>query len=332
MRMLTLFLVLAGLSGAKDPAVVSGPTLGYVFDSASRTVVPLLGLPGAAICASPLAAGVEIAAAEASPAGDLVLALSAKDSTVLALRPGAAAVPVRGIAPGPDRIVFSPSGSHAAFYYSASSTVQVVGGLPTGSAVRTLDAALVGQPSSIAVADSGTVLLADTGPGGSTIWLLNARSRPKPPRGPLGDPEDDPPPVPVLSVGGPAAVSFLPHSVSALVTDPAAHLLYRIADARRPGTATVMAGAAEGVAEPTAIAVSPGGDYAALVQADGRLVSVDLRTGQTAAAVCDCHPSRVQPLALGSAFAVFDGARVLLFEAGPEPRFFFLPPGVRGAR
>lgn len=332
MRTLMLIVLLAGLAAAQDPAAVSGPTLGYIFDSTARAAVPVLGLPGAAISAQPLDAGVELAAAEAAPSGELILALSAKDSAVLALRPGLPAAPVRGAAPAPDRIVFSPSGARAALFYGASNTIQVVSGAVV---IRTLTADLAGPLSSIAIADTGLVLVADSAASGSTVWLLDARRQPRQPRPPRwnGEPDNEAgAPVAVLSVGGHAAIAFLPNSSSALVADPAAHLLYRVADVRRPGAATVIAGAAEGVAEPDSIAVSPAGAYAVLAQADGRLLSIDLHSGQTAAALCDCHPSRVQPLALGPAFALFDGARVLLFEAGPEPRFFFLPAGSRGAR
>ena len=48
MRATLLTLSLAGLAIAGDPARVTSPVLGYVFDSASKSMRPIAGVPGAA--------------------------------------------------------------------------------------------------------------------------------------------------------------------------------------------------------------------------------------------------------------------------------------------
>ncbi len=309
MRNLMLLFAVAGLALGQS-STVSGPTLGYIFSSAAQSVTPLIGLPGAALSGPALAAGPALARSESSATSGAILALSAADSSVLLVRPGAESVPVRGVTPDPEAIVFNPSGLLAALRYPdrEGSRFQIIAGLPSRAIpFRSFRTWLA--PSSFALSDDGWLLIADGGAGSSTIWQLTPGRTP----------------VSVFSAGPGAAVALLPHSPSALVLDPQAGLLYQLADARQGGSTTVLAGA-EDLRGASALAVSPDGAYAAAATAAGRLTSIDLRTGETVSADCACHPQRLQPLAFGS-FAVFDGTRVLLWETGTQPRLSFLPAG-----
>ena len=62
MRVTLLTLSLAGLAIAGDPARVTSPVLGYVFDSTSKSMRPIAGVPGAAAieAAVPSASKIEI--------------------------------------------------------------------------------------------------------------------------------------------------------------------------------------------------------------------------------------------------------------------------------
>ncbi len=331
MRTLTLlaaFAAFAGLACAQNSAV-SGPTLGFVLDAASKSAVPLIGLPGAALTAAPLDAGAPLAQVESSPAADSALALSAQDGSVLFLRHGLPPASIPGLPPAPDVMVFSPSGSHAALLYRDAGVIEVLEGLPLHpSRGLSVPLAVDGPLAALAISDTGLLLYADAGPGGSTVWLLYPGRAP----------------IPVLSVGGHAAVAFVPRLPSALVSDPSAGLLYQVRDVRRGGSTTVVAAIPQDSAaqvgqasdlsgtgpRPVPLAVSLDGRSAAVAMSTGQVVSVDLGTGRTSAADCHCHPDRIRPLALDAAFAVFEGARVLLFEAGAEPRISFVP--LRGAQ
>ncbi len=310
MRNLMLLFAMAGLALGQN-STVSGPTLGYIFSSTAQSVTPLVGLPGAALSGPALAAGPALARSDSSASSGAILALSAAGSSVLLVRPGTEPAPVRGVTPGPEAIVFNPSGSLAALRYGdrEGSRFQIIAGLPSQAIPFRSFRTWLAAPSSIALSDDGWLLIADGSAGSSTIWQLTPGRTP----------------VSVFSAGPGAAVALLPHSPSALVLDPQAGLLYRLADARQGGTATVLAGAPD-LRGASALAVSPDGAYAAAATLAGRLTSIDLRTSETASADCACHPDRLQPLAFG-AFAVFDGARVWLWETGTQPRLSFLPAG-----
>src|ERR1700722_2930768 len=62
---------MAGWAGSS--ASVGGPVTGFVFDSEALTILPMLGIPGAAYLGSPVASLV--AAASVSPDGNSALAV-----------------------------------------------------------------------------------------------------------------------------------------------------------------------------------------------------------------------------------------------------------------
>jgi hypothetical protein len=117
---------MAGAAPAQDAARVSGPVAGFVFDSQTNDLRPILGVPGASYLGAPLVTGLDIAAV--SPDGLGALAVSGGRLTLLSFLPGLApaSAEIEGAIPAVNRIAWSPDGKLAAIYSSASGQAQIV--------------------------------------------------------------------------------------------------------------------------------------------------------------------------------------------------------------
>ncbi len=104
----------------------SGSVAGFVYSPTSRSVRPLLGVPGATSIGSPLLDQVDWASV--APGGAAALAVKDGHLTVLVglatLAPSEAALD--GLIDSPDRIAWSKDGSFAVVYSSASGLLQRV--------------------------------------------------------------------------------------------------------------------------------------------------------------------------------------------------------------
>jgi len=126
------------------------------------------------------------------------------------------------------------------------------------------------------------------------------------------------------------AAAFLPGSRDVLIADGPASEIYMVRDAGASAESTRLAGDAEGITEPTAVAVSRDGKRAFMASSrDGRVATVDLATGAVTIIPCACSPT---DLAILNGNAVFRltaptaGPLWLLDAEGPEPRIVFVPP------
>jgi hypothetical protein len=136
-------------------AQVRGPFMGYLpEDGALR---PIYGIPAAGSVGDPLAIDRALSRIEVSPDQTRALALAADTGALTLLAPGTGSTAdVQGAASGADRIVFSPSGTAAALWFSAAQRIQVVSGLSATPSVRDLDASFLGaDPAGFAVSDDG---------------------------------------------------------------------------------------------------------------------------------------------------------------------------------
>jgi hypothetical protein len=148
--MLLFFIVTAGAW-----AQIGGPSLGLVPDGAQ--VRAMYGMPAAGAVGAVISGGQSLANIAISPAQNYAIATSTDDgSTVLVLASGAVS-PIAGAAANASRIVVSPQGSVAGLWVAASSQFQIVSGLPGTATVRSLNAAVFGEPTAFAVSDDGEV-------------------------------------------------------------------------------------------------------------------------------------------------------------------------------
>src|ERR1700736_294629 len=145
-------------------STLSGPSLGFVFDSDAKGIRPILGIPGAASLGKPLDLGIAVIKAAISPQEDYMLAFSS-DSSLLLVRSNNGVISTdtnANIAGVPDLIAISPSGQSAVLFYRQMANVQVLTGLPKSlAAPQTID--ISGLPNSLdtlAVTDDGQFVLA----------------------------------------------------------------------------------------------------------------------------------------------------------------------------
>jgi hypothetical protein len=177
------FASLAALLEAQTQGTINGPVAGYVFDKASQSLRPVLGLPGSSLLGSPVSFGFHVSAAFVAPRLDTALAV-ASDGTfhLFRIQNGAVQeVSLSGLGPqgktantasldlelaqrsgrshGPSFLVsFSPSGSAMALY--AAGAVQIVTGLPGSPTIAgSVSLRSVGAPNAVALSDDGTALL-----------------------------------------------------------------------------------------------------------------------------------------------------------------------------
>src|SRR5436190_932252 len=114
------------------------PALGYIFDSGSRNLKPILGVPGASIIGAPVNINLEFAHAVASPRQDYAILLAGPNHDVNLLPflgSDSRARLIDGAVPGPDHIAFSPLGSTVLLYRATDSLFQIITGLPASPVI-----------------------------------------------------------------------------------------------------------------------------------------------------------------------------------------------------
>ena len=299
---------------------VSGPILGYVWDSRIHQLRPLLGTPGAPSAGTPVESGETLAAAVSGAQRDFAVVLTGESRAAALLRPKSPATlrMLPGVHPGADRVELSPGGSAAAFYFPAEKLVQVVSGLPDrpGAPVDFSLLPLHNPMASFTVSDDGAVLLCVEVSGDG----------------------NDPPAAVVLSPAGDlsrtvlsmavTAAAFLEGTHDALLANGQEFVVVRdaVVDVRRPLPTGTMS--------PTSLALTADGSRAIL--ADGRtgLVAVErLDTKEEAPVVlqCHCHPTGLFRLNGEAVWRLDDSSRTgirLLDLAGGQVRLLTVPPPI----
>jgi hypothetical protein len=223
----------------------------------------------------------------------------------------AAAVASQGIVNA--RIAFSPSCTAAVAYVPGNASALLIQGLPATPKMSSV--ALPGGATAAAVGDSGSILVSMAQSGAVAIQLLaNGGNAVQP----------------VTTVAKFGGMAFLPGVDTALIADQGSSKVIEAAQMSGTLSLTQVAGPADGVTQPVAVAVSSDGRSAAVVnQKDSSVVRVDL-TGQSAATRtgCHCSPTELEPLAGNLTFRVNEpGAGTVWAYDGDaaSPRFVFLP-------
>jgi len=234
-----LVVALAAASTAAYPASLEGPRMGMVFDSSTRAIRPILGIPGAAILGAPLKTTLDLRSVSISPQQDFALAAEGEHNELVVLRfehaPMTSTV-VQGAHHGPDQMVFSPGGRVAAVHYKDGNRIQVFGGLPASPKV--LDELYLSpgaSPTALAVGDDNTVL---AGVGNSVYWVTHSGE------------------VPMLKGVGNVSAITLATARLALVADAGANQIHRLQRLTTALETDILAGPAQGIAAPVAVAIS----------------------------------------------------------------------------
>jgi hypothetical protein len=310
----------SGATRGADPSVngFSAPVLGYVVDAAG-SVRKMPGLAGASWLTAPLDFGLKLSASAVSPGQDYILGLAAdgRRAMVLPVAGGQGpARPLAGVDPGADRVMLSPSGATAAFYFSPTASLQIVTGLPDAPAgAVSLDlSSLPGPPTAFAVSDDGSLALASAPTGdGAAVFALSSNA----------------PPRLLLNGGDFAAMAFLRNSPDAVLADRLRNTLYRVRDAGGTAEVVLLASESDGISAPVSVAASS--DRSRLFVANSgsaTIGSVSAAGGPLALTSCTCSPTTLAPLSGNAVFRLTEVSShpVWLLDAdAPEPRLLLLP-------
>ncbi len=295
---------------ADPPAGTPANTiLGYIFDSAGRTIHPVLGTTGAAQLGDALPS-IPLSTFVAAPGKNYGLAVDApaKAAYFVELTPAAAsASPISALNDGADRIVVSPAGSAAAFYNRQSRSVQIVRGLPEARSVTSpiaLDS-LPGLITAMAVNDAGDSLLVGiAAESGGSLHLV----------GPSRDPRH------LIAAGRIVSIAFLPGASDAVIADHDRNEVTLIRNVAESPAATLLGGEPAGIIQPASVAASRDGLSVYVINGRRRRVTrLAVAGGAPSSIDCACKPDRLMPLAgnavfgltaaSGSPLYIYDGDR-----------------------
>ena len=320
--------LLAGISAcavpsySQDPAAIGGFTLGYVFDRRSSGLKPLVGIPGAAVLAAQLDAGVAIRQAYVSPRQNYAVALT-DDAALLVIFHSATDPPGVSTLGFPSSsatvVALSPDGSAGAFYSASEAVIRVVTGLPSAPAiVRSVPAtATSGSIRLLAVSNDAAQIVAATDADGScTLSRI--------------DPDGS-----ARTLAGSthiSALQFMGESRNLLVSDDADNTVSMVQDVSGSAALQLLAGAADGISGPAGLDVSLDGKLVIVADSSGRNVLVfDSSGSQRAMYPCPCTPAGLGRLNGNSVFllnGLSDSGPLWLFDGdNATPRVLFVPAG-----
>ena len=311
-------------AAAQTTGAIDGYTLGFVFDSRSAGLKPLVGIPGAAMLGAQLDAGLPIRQAFVSPRQNFAVALTDSGAVLAALhsatdRPAMAPL---GFDSSAARVVaLSPDGSAAAFYSDGEAIIRVVTGLPDAPAVaRSVPAGAVpGTVRLLAITNDAAQLVAaaDTADAGSLVRIDTDGG--------------------VRTLANPAhasALQFIGGSNDLLVADDVADTVAVIQDV--PGAAAwqPLAGSADGVAGPIGLNVSLDGNRIVVANARAGNILVLNANGvaggpPTGTYACPCTPAGLYRLNGNAVYllnGVSDNGPLWIFDGDSvTPRVVFIP-------
>ena len=296
---------------AAGAASLAGPRLGLMFDPGVKQIRPLLGIPGAATMGEPLRLTVEIERAWVAPGQDYALAVEKGDGKVLLIslgNAGVSATPVTAAAPAPARVVWSASGSVAAFYYARTKSIEVLKSVPAGPRIAT-SLYLSGIPAVLAVDDDGRTVVAGVG---DTVFLVSDSGE-----------------VPVLTgLGKIGAIAFGARN-TALVADTARNKIYVVRDVTGNPDAEIIAAHEAGIDQPVAIAASRDKRFAFVANVKSKSIAIiDLMTRAHSLVSCACEPATLERIGGGELFRltqITDRPLWVLDAGAHEPRTLFIP-------
>jgi len=232
------FLLPASLVAAQWGSL-SGPVLGYAVDSKTGGLRAIQGVPGSATISNPIDTGsapfLMLGSTHAIASSDLGL-------EVLTLATDPAQISRKALSdvePNPTRVASSREGTAAAFYYSSTQQVRIIGGLPKEP--RYLGAFQSDTIAQMAVNGDGTLVVyaIPQGEGQSLYaWTTSTGSSRY-----------------LSSASSVSAIAITPNG-DALVADRGANEVFAIWDAAGGGIRRVLADEEDGVSAPAGVDVS----------------------------------------------------------------------------
>ncbi len=302
---------LVAVAAAAESSGPSGPVSGAVFDKRSRSVRPIIGVPGSSYLGGDLASGLDEAAV--SPDGRAALALSeGRLSLVRGLeRLSPIAVGVDGALTDAERMAWSADSSTAVLYSSASRRLQVIRDLdkaPVAGEVTELRAE--GRVASLGVDASGNVVAGVEGVG---VFLLAAGRTERL----------------LASFRNPVALLLARKGTDLFVVDREGAAIVEIRDFLNAGSVIPFA---EGLSAPSGVALSSDARRMFIADAGDRKLKVFDVSSRTplSETELDFTPTGLDPLtsdALSLIGAGGENQPYFILDGGSNPAVYFVPAG-----
>ncbi|WP_321473843.1 beta-propeller fold lactonase family protein [uncultured Paludibaculum sp.] len=313
-----LCLALAAVSAAAQGSALSGPVSGLLIDEQSRSVRPIIGMPGSAYAGTPLVSSFDFA----STAPDGRNALVAKDQTLYLVRRLDGGAPVwREFAKSeslPSRVAWSDGAESVALVNEDASALDLWSGLAsepklTGTVSLT---GITERIVAIAVDKDAAFAFASTqGESSGTLYLLTPGAEPRM----------------LMPLTGAGALLLTGNSL--YVADRGLSTVTRVTNwSQNPNLATV-ASSGSGVADPVGVALSQDGKLLYVANAESRqILAYDLKSNTLKGALdLDFVPKGLDRMGSSSLFLLRNGV------AGEQPaqvldtaaqKVFFVPVGL----
>jgi len=257
-----------------QPAGVTGPVSGYVFDNAAHGLRPILGNPGASLIGNPVDFGFPVSKVTVAPRQDTAFVTAADGSFHLfRIASGTPAeITLNGLAGAAQLVAFSPLGQAAALYSAGS--VQILSGLPDSPAIAaTVDVSSSGNPAALALSDDGAALLVASV---NSVQLFASGAN-------LGQ---------LVSTSGPALVAFVPGQQNAAIADLQGAGIVLAQNLLNGPSTQVLAPSDATIQSASALAYSADGAQLLLASSSGQSVTAfNLAAGSRNSLACNCSPS-----------------------------------------
>ncbi|HLQ78951.1 MAG TPA: hypothetical protein VK210_16450, partial [Terriglobia bacterium] len=157
-----LVLCLATTATAQIPTSFQVPVLGYLFDTESRTIRPIVGVAGSSRIDAPLALPITIESAAFLPDHRHAIVSSRDSSTLMVFDLlEIKGTPIFGARSSITSLEMSSDGKTVALYYADSRNLLIVGGLPAAPVILgSIDTSFVSATlSQFAISDDGGAAL-----------------------------------------------------------------------------------------------------------------------------------------------------------------------------
>jgi DNA-binding beta-propeller fold protein YncE len=308
-----------------------GPIAGFVFSAATKTVRPLLGIPGATHVAAPILSRVETASI--APGGKWAFINRAGHAAFVTDLSGTAPAEsaiggLEVLIDAVDRVVWSRDGSFALLYSSSGNRlqrIQLSGAEPLADAP--IDLSPWGKVTTLAIDPAGQQVAA--GFAASGLYLFTAGYT----TGVTTGLTTGPPPALLLSMAQPLAATFDGTGKFLFAIDPDAQRIVQFQSGGAVSEFVSLVQTDGPALDPAGLAVSGDGRY--LVLADSTTQSVfvyDTNSRSLANTISlDFAPTRFEALSAGPVF-LLNGNRgkewLLVLDASQVPVVYFVPANV----
>jgi hypothetical protein len=290
--------------------------LGLDYNPETRTLRPILGVPGASSLGAPLTVGIPYTNAYVPPDGRFAIVDSSTGSGFFLFAPGAKDLaPLPDLPAKPDLFSFSPQASSAVFYFQESGQLFTIAGLPEQPQIlQAMDTSnLPGPIAALAVNDSGTLILAGLAQdAGAGVFLLTQAGNSR---------------ILIPSEAA-ASLAFLPDRSDALVLTAVPGGVYLAKDLNGAEQIRPLISVAPDAETFTGAALSPDGNFLMTATSAGSVTLTNLTDQSSRTITCPCKPDgmvRLGGAALFRLTAASAGPIWILDATGDEPRIVFVP-------